>query len=134
MQTPQPPNVLLVEDHVPLARVLRQGLQEEGYTVEVSSDYGEAACRAGAADYNAIILDLTRLWEMGSSLLRRWRQAGLTAPVLVLAAPGGCERRGEHGGLRADGCLTVPFRLEELLARLEGLVRAGAGQDADNRN
>jgi DNA-binding response OmpR family regulator len=117
--------VLLIEDHKPLVRALRQGLEEEGFAVDVAYDGEEGAYKARTADYDAIILDLMLPKEDGLSLLRRWRTDGLTTHVLVLTARSSIEDKVRGLDLGADDYLTKPFQLEELLARLRALVRRG---------
>jgi len=115
--------VLLIEDHKPLARTLRQGLEEEGFAVDVAYDGQEGDFKARGADYDVIILDMMLPKEDGMSLLQRWRKDGIGTHVLVLTARGGIEDkvRGLDGG--ADDYMTKPFELEELLARLRALIR-----------
>lgn len=117
--------VLLIEDHKPLVRALKQGLEEEGYAVDVAFDGEEGGFKAETAEYDVIILDLMLPKEDGLSLLRRWRKAGLTAHVLVLTARGSIDDKVRGLDLGADDYLTKPFELEELLARLRALVRRG---------
>jgi DNA-binding response OmpR family regulator len=117
--------VLLIEDHKPLVRALKQGLEEEGFAVDVAYDGEEGAYKAKATDYDLIILDLMLPKEDGISLLKRWRQAGLKTHVLVLTARGSIEDKVRGLDMGADDYLTKPFELEELLARLRALVRRG---------
>ncbi len=115
--------VLLVEDHKPLVRALRQGLEEEGFAVDVAYDGEEGAFKAQTADYDVIILDLMLPKEDGLSLLQRWRRAGLQTHILVLTAKGSMEDKVHGLDLGADDYMTKPFELEELLARIRALVR-----------
>jgi DNA-binding response OmpR family regulator len=117
--------VLLVEDHQPLVRVLKQGLEEEGFAVDTAFDGEEADYKAKTANYDAIILDLMLPKEDGLSLLTRWRRNGMTCHVLVLTARSGIEDKVKGLDSGADDYLTKPFELEELLARLRALVRRG---------
>src|ERR1700732_1627112 len=87
----RPVRVLLVEDHKPLVRALRQGLEEEGFAVDVAYDGQEGDFKAQSAEYDAIILDLMLPKEDGLSLLQRWRRKGMKAHVLVLTARGSLE-------------------------------------------
>jgi DNA-binding response OmpR family regulator len=115
--------VLLVEDHKPLLRSLRQGLEEEGFAVDVAADGDEADIKARGTEYNVVILDLMLPKVDGLTLLKRWRRDGLKTHVLVLTARGSIEDRVrglDHG---ADDYLTKPFDLEELLARVRALIR-----------
>ena len=117
--------VLLVEDHKPLVRALRQGLEEEGFAVDAAYDGEEGDFKARSAQYDVIILDLMLPKEDGLSLLQRWRRDGLGAHVLVLTARSGIEDKVRGLDMGADDYLTKPFQLEELLARLRALVRRG---------
>ena len=115
--------VLLVEDHKPLVRALRQGLEEEGFAIDVAYDGEEGAFKAQTADYDVIILDLMLPKEDGLSLLQRWRRGGLQTHILVLTAKGSMEDKVHGLDLGADDYMTKPFELEELLARIRALVR-----------
>jgi DNA-binding response OmpR family regulator len=117
--------VLLVEDYKPLVRALRQGLEEEGFAVDVAYDGEEGDFKANSAEYDAIILDLMLPKEDGLSLLQRWRRKGKQTHVLVLTARGSLEDKVRGLDLGADDYLTKPFELEELLARLRALIRRG---------
>jgi DNA-binding response OmpR family regulator len=117
--------VLLIEDHKPLVRALRQGLEEEGFAVDVAYDGEEGAYKAQSTNYDIIILDLMLPKEDGLSLLQRWRRAGLKTHVLVLTARGSIDDKVRGLDLGADDYLTKPFELEELLARIRALVRRG---------
>ena len=115
--------VLLVEDHKPLARSLKKGLEEEGFAVELALDGEEAGYKARAAEYDGIILDLMLPKVDGLTLLRRWRQDGLQAHVLILTARGTTEDKVRGLDSGADDYLVKPFKLEELFARLRALFR-----------
>ena len=115
--------VLLVEDHKPLARSLKKGLEEEGFAVDLALDGEEAAYKARAAEYDGIILDLMLPKVDGLTLLRRWRQDGLQAHVLILTARGTTEDKVRGLDSGADDYLVKPFKLEELFARLRALFR-----------
>jgi len=117
--------VLLIEDHKPLVRALKQALEEEGFAVDVAYDGQEGDFKARGAEYDVIILDLMLPKEDGLSLLQRWRRDGLATHVLVLTARGGIEDKVRGLDLGADDYLTKPFELEELLARLRALIRRG---------
>src|SRR3984957_12143124 len=115
--------VLLIEDHKPLVRALKQGLEEEGFAVDVAYDGEEGDFKAGSASYDVIILDLMLPKADGLSLLQRWRKSGLTTHVLVLTARDRIEDKVRGLNLGPDDYLTKPFQLEELLARLRALIR-----------
>ncbi len=117
--------VLLVEDHKPLVRALKQGLEEEGFAVDVAYDGEEGDFKARSASYDVIVLDLMLPKEDGLSLLRRWRRDGLDAHVLVLTARSSIEDKVRGLDLGADDYLAKPFELGELLARMRALIRRG---------
>jgi DNA-binding response OmpR family regulator len=112
-----------VEDHKPLARALRQGLEEEGFAVDAAYDGEEADFKARSAEYDAIVLDLMLPKKDGITLLKEWRQSGLGMHVLVLTARDALDDKVRGLDSGADDYLTKPFELEELLARLRALIR-----------
>jgi DNA-binding response OmpR family regulator len=115
--------VLLVEDHKPLVRALKRGLEEEGFAVDVAYDGEEGGYKAQTAEYDVIILDLMLPGADGLSLLQKWRRDGLKTHVLVLTARSGIDDKVRGLDSGADDYLTKPFELDELLARLRALVR-----------
>jgi two-component system, OmpR family, response regulator len=121
-------NVLVVEDEVKMAALIRRGLREEGLTVDVAPTGERAISMARASDYDAIVLDVILPGIDGFETCRELRDAGVWAPVLMLTARGALEDRvaGLDGG--ADDYLTKPFSFAELLARLRALVRRGQSE------
>lgn len=117
--------VLLVEDHKPLVRVLRKGLEEEGFAVDVAYDGEEAAHKVRATSYDLIILDRMLPKEDGLALLQRWRRDGLETHILMLTAKGNLEDKVKGLDHGADDYMTKPFELDELLARMRALIRRG---------
>jgi two-component system OmpR family response regulator len=120
--------VLVVEDEARLSRQLASALAEAGYAVDTAAD-GERADVLGQTErYDAVVLDLGLPKIDGLTLLRRWRDAGIAVPVLVLTARGSWHEKvqGIDGG--ADDYVSKPFRVEEVLARLRALIRRATGQ------
>ena len=117
--------VLVVEDEVKMAALLRRGLSEEGLTVDVADEGERALLMAGTGDYDAVVLDVMLPGIDGFETCRRLRRDGVWAPVLMLTARGSLDDRvvGLDGG--ADDYLVKPFAFAELLARLRALVRRG---------
>jgi two-component system OmpR family response regulator len=115
--------VLVVEDEVKMAGLIRRGLVEEGMAVDIAGSGEDALVRAGATDYDAIVLDVMLPGISGFDTCRRLRERGAWAPVLMLTARDAVEDRieGLDGG--ADDYLTKPFSLAELSARLRALFR-----------
>ncbi|HYM59644.1 MAG TPA: response regulator transcription factor [Thermoanaerobaculia bacterium] len=120
--------VLVVEDEAPLSRQLAGALGNAGYAVDCASDGERADFLAQTERYDAIVLDLGLPKVDGLTLLRRWREAGLAVPVLVLTARGSWSEKvsGIDGG--ADDYVAKPFQMEEVLARLRALIRRASGQ------
>jgi DNA-binding response OmpR family regulator len=115
--------VLLVEDHKPLRRALKQGLEEEGFAVDGAADGEEGDFKARTADYDVIILDLMLPKVDGLTLLQKWRHDGIKTHVLVLTARGTTEDKVKGLDLGADDYITKGVALEELIARLRALIR-----------
>jgi DNA-binding response OmpR family regulator len=115
--------VLLVEDHKPLSRALKRGLEEENFAVDVADDGEEADYKARSASYDAIVLDLMLPKIDGLTLLKQWRKDGVRTHILVLTAKDTTDDKVKGLDLGADDYLTKPFQLEELLARLRALIR-----------
>lgn len=123
--------LLLVEDDADLVADLRPVLKRAGYAVEVSNNGNDAAFIGGEEDFDAIILDLGLPGKPGLDVLRAWRAADVTAPVLILTARDAWHERVEGLKAGADDYLGKPFHAAELLARLEAILRRGAGR-SDN--
>jgi len=120
--------ILIAEDEPHLSRQLTSALTDTGYAVDCALD-GERADFLGATEpYDAVILDLGLPKIDGLTVLRRWREAGIATPVLVLTARDSWHEkvRGIDGG--ADDYVAKPFQMEEVLARLRALIRRASGQ------
>jgi two-component system OmpR family response regulator len=117
--------VLLVEDDPRIARFVKRGLEAESYVVDVAARAGEALARCREIDYPLIILDRMLPDMDGLDVCRSLREAGHGACVLMLTAKDA--RQDKVDGLRvgADDYLTKPFAFDELLARMEALLRRG---------
>lgn len=116
---------MLVEDHQPLVRALRQGLEEEGFAVDVAMDGDEADVKCRTTSYDVIILDVMLPKMDGLTLLKSWRQSGISTHVIMLTARGTTKDKIAGLDTGADDYLTKPFELDELLARVRALVRRG---------
>jgi two-component system, OmpR family, response regulator len=117
--------VLIVEDEVKMAALLRRGLVAEGMSADVAIKGEDAIWMAEATEYDAIVLDVMLPGIDGFAVCRKLREEGVWAPILMLTARDAVRDRiaGLDGG--ADDYLTKPFSYAELLARLRALVRRG---------
>jgi two-component system OmpR family response regulator len=118
--------VLIVEDEVKMAGLIRRGLREEGLAADIASTGEDALWMAGSTDYDVIVLDVMLPGIDGFETCRRLRGERVWSPVLMLTARDSVEDRvaGLDGG--ADDYLVKPFSFAEMLARLRALVRRGA--------
>lgn len=119
--------VLVVEDARPLARSLQQGLEEEGFTVDLAHDGEDGLHLATEIPYDAIVLDRMLPLLDGLSVLKALRAKGVQTPVLLLTALGEVEHRVEGLDGGADDYLVKPFAFAELVARLRVLLRREHG-------
>ncbi len=119
--------ILVVEDEPALAAQLASACGEAGYAVDRAADGEAADLLAGVESYDAIVLDLGLPKIDGLTLLRRWREAGLATPVLILTARGSWHEKVEGIDGGADDYVGKPFRIEEVLARIRALIRRASG-------
>jgi len=119
--------VLVVEDEKLLADQLAAALTEAGYAVDCAADGERGEYLGQTEQYDVVVLDLGLPKVDGLTLLRKWREAGIFVPVLVLTARGSWHEKvqGIDGG--ADDYVSKPFRMEELLARIRALIRRSSG-------
>jgi two-component system, OmpR family, response regulator len=117
--------VLIVEDEVRMAALIRRGLVGEGLAADVAENGEDALWMAGASDYDAIVLDVMLPGIDGFETCRRLRKDGVWAPVLMLTARDSVEDRVAGLDTGADDYLVKPFAFAELLARLRALTRRG---------
>lgn len=119
--------VLLVEDEPVIADDVSAALKDAGFLVDHARD-GETAWFMGDTEpYDAIILDLGLPRLDGLSVLKRWRSAGQTIPILILSARGSWMERVDGIEAGADDYLPKPFEMAELIVRLRALIRRSAG-------
>jgi two-component system OmpR family response regulator len=117
--------VLIVEDELRMAGLIRRGLVNEGLAADVAGSGEDALWMAGATDYDAIVLDVMLPGMSGFETCRRLRNSGVWAPVLMLTARDSVEDRVAGLDTGADDYLVKPFAFAELLARLRALARRG---------
>ncbi len=122
--------ILVVEDDRNIARQIETVLRKAGYAVDIAHDGEEGHFLGDTEPYDAVVLDLGLPMMDGLSVLRSWRDAGRSMPVLILTARS--TWRDTVAGLRggADDYLAKPFELEEMLARIEALIRRSSGHSS----
>jgi DNA-binding response OmpR family regulator len=119
---------LVVEDNPDIQADLARALEAAGFMVDVSGDGESAWYRGDVEDYDAAVLDLGLPQLDGLSVLRRWRAAGRAFPVIVVSARGDWTEKVEGIEAGADDYVAKPFEMGELIARVRGLIRRGAGR------
>ncbi len=117
--------LLVVEDSLKMASLLRRGLTEEGYAVDVAPNGIDAVWLATEQTFDAIVLDIVLPDIDGFEVCRRLRTAGRWAPLLMLTARDDVSDRVRGLDAGADDYLTKPFAFDELFARVRALVRRG---------
>ncbi|MET7459483.1 response regulator transcription factor [Nonomuraea sp. NPDC005501] len=118
--------VLVVEDDTRMGVLLRRGLAEEGYAVDLATDGQSAIWQVCECAYDVIVLDVMIPGYDGFEVCRRMRAAGRWAPVLMLTARDAVADRVRGLDAGADDYLVKPFSFDELTARLRAVVRRGA--------
>lgn len=115
--------ILVVEDERKIAGFIRQGLEEQGFGVEVCGNGDEAFLLATTRPYDAIVLDIMLPGRDGLSILRSLRERKNTVPVILVTARTELNERIDGLNLGADDYLTKPFYVEELIARIYAVTR-----------
>jgi two-component system OmpR family response regulator len=120
--------ILVVEDQTKLASLLRRGLQEENYAVDVAGTAEDAIWMGTETSYDVVVLDVMLPDGNGFDVLRRMRDAKRWVPVIMLTAKDAVADRVTGLDSGADDYLTKPFSFEELLARIRALLRRGPSE------
>jgi DNA-binding response OmpR family regulator len=121
--------VLLVEDNPQLLKAVRQGLEEEGFAVDVATDGEEADVKCRSTSYDVVVLDIMLPKVDGLTLLKRWRAAGIDTHVLMLTAKGTSTDKVTGLDTGADDYMCKALLdMDELFARVRALVRRGHQQ------
>src|SRR5438874_3711407 len=121
----RPVRVLIVEDELRMASLIRRGLAGEGLAADVAGSGEDALWMAPAHEYDAVVLDVMLPDLDGFEVCRRLRSAGVWSPVLMLTARDSVDDRVAGLDSGADDYLVKPFAFAELLARLRALARRG---------
>lgn len=118
--------LLLAEDDVKLGLQLQQSLKKAGFAVDVSQDGIDAESLGNIEPYDLIILDLGLPKRSGLDVLNNWRKTGNQVPVLILTARGSWQEKVEGFKAGADDYVSKPFQIDELLARVNAILKRSA--------
>ncbi len=120
--------LLVIEDEAKIASLLKKGLQEQGFQVDISADGEDGLERATTTPYDAIVIDIMLPKRDGLSVLKTLRTRKVTAPVMIITARGDVNERVEGLNLGADDYMAKPFSMDEVVARIRALVRRVTGE------
>ena len=120
--------LLVIEDETKIASLLKKGLQEQGFEVDISADGEDGLERATTTPYDAIVIDIMLPKRDGLSVLKTLRTRKVTAPVMIITARGDVNERVEGLNLGADDYMAKPFSMDEVVARIRALVRRVTGE------
>ncbi|GAB2663113.1 response regulator transcription factor [Arenimonas aestuarii] len=119
--------VLLVEDEAPLRETLAARLKREGFAVDTAGDGEEGLYHGKEVPFDIAVIDLGLPKMSGMDLVKALREAGQKFPILILTARSSWQDKVEGLKSGADDYLVKPFHVEELLARMNALLRRAAG-------
>lgn len=120
--------ILIAEDDMAIAKGVADLLQRAGFVTDLAPDGGHADYLMRTETYDAVVLDLGLPVQDGLSLLRAWRDDGLSVPVLILTARARWPDKAAGFSAGADDYVTKPFEPMEVVVRLQALVRRSRGQ------
>jgi DNA-binding response OmpR family regulator len=120
--------ILIVEDERRLAQLLKKGLEENAFVVDLASDGEEGLYLAETYPYDAVLLDIMLPEMDGLAILQSLRTRAIEVPVLLVTARGDVDDRIKGLNLGADDYIAKPFDLEELIARLRSVIRRSKGR------
>lgn len=122
--------ILVVEDDRRLSSLIKRGLEEHAFVVDLCHDGEEGLYLAETSPYDAIVLDVMMPEMDGFTMLRKLREQSNEVPVIMLTARGEVENRIKGLNSGADDYLAKPFDFMELVARLTAVIRRSKGQPA----
>ena len=117
--------ILVIEDEQKVARALKEGLEHEGYQVDIAHSGEEGFYQLNSGTFELLLLDLMLPGRDGLEILKTIRRQKMNIPVLILTARDAIEDRVQGLNCGADDYLTKPFAFPELLARIRALLRRG---------
>lgn len=121
-------NIFVVEDEIKLARFIGKGLEEHGFAVTVCHDGDEAYTLACTEPFDLIVLDIMLPGRDGLSILKNLRNRKNTVPVILVTARSEANERVEGLRLGADDYIAKPFFMDELIARVQSVLRRTSGE------
>ena len=124
--------LLLVEDDTELSQNLREQLKKHGFAVDIADNGIDAEFMGNEEPYDTVILDLGLPQRSGLEVLKNWREQGNAVPVIVLTARDAWHERVDGFKAGADDYLGKPFHFEELLMRIQALLRRHHKSIGDN--
>jgi DNA-binding response OmpR family regulator len=119
--------ILVIEDDALLGERLKKDLRQAGFAVDIANNGIDAEHMGDEEPYDVVVLDLGLPQRSGLEVLQNWRQRGNRVPVIVLTARDAWHEKVEGFKAGADDYLSKPFHVEELLARINALIRRGHG-------
>lgn len=123
--------ILVVEDDVVIAGLIRKGLEQARFQVDIAGDGASGLQQARTGDYSLIILDVMLPLMDGWKICANLRESHSLTPILMLTARDAIDDRVKGLELGADDYLVKPFAFSELLARIRSVLRRGQGREAD---
>ncbi|MBH2003228.1 MAG: response regulator transcription factor [Sphingobacteriia bacterium] len=125
--------ILLVEDEVKLAQIIKDELSRAGYRIDIVSDGNEASRLFGQQEYALVILDINIPGKSGLVLCREFREMNQKVAIIMLTAVGEIQDKIEAFDIGADDYLVKPFHFDELFARVKALLKRSEPVDESNR-
>ena len=119
--------LLIVEDDAELGASLKTALERQGFAADWRDNGIDGQFMGEQEPYDVIVLDLGLPGRPGLEVLRNWRKAGIATPVLILTARDAWHEKVDGFQAGADDYLGKPFHVEELVARLNALIRRASG-------
>lgn len=120
--------ILLIEDEKDLADIIKQGLEENAFSVDISPDGEDGLFMAVNYNYDAVILDIMLPGMNGFEVLKKLRTSKVRVPVLMLTAREGMDDKVKGLDTGADDYLVKPFEFPELVSRLKAVIRRNKGE------
>lgn len=120
--------ILIIEDEKDLAEIIKQGLEENSFSVEMCHDGEEGLFMAGNYPYDAVLLDIMLPTMDGFTVLKKLREQKIKVPVLMLTARGEMDDKVKGLDIGADDYLVKPFKFPELISRLKAIIRRNKGE------